>query len=364
MVRKSLYFINAWVDFACIGALSIGLYLLFRSAPQFPLPDVLNLAALLTLLCNWPHFSATSYRLYSSLDNIRQYPMTALAIPLLLIAAVIASLAWPDRVAPAFVHLFLLWSPYHYSGQSVGISLIYARRAGFNFGSIERRCLSGFIFGSFLLSVARQEIRPGTYTFYGINYPSLGLPPGMVAVLATLMWGCGIAFISRIGWIAFRARRLVPPIVLLPGIAQFVWFVPGIRLPSFSVFVPFFHGLQYLLIAWAMQLKETMDRRAIPPSTNYVKQETGRWGLLNLLGGVVLFWGLPRACALITGRALMLVAPVMVAAVQIHHFFVDGVIWKLRHPTVGTPLLVNLDQMLATDPSGVAARATRQHDGR
>jgi hypothetical protein len=30
--------------------------------------------------------------------------------------------------------------------------------------------------------------------------------------------------------------------------------------------------------------------------------------------------------------------PVVMAGVQIHHFFVDGVIWKIRNPRIGTLL--------------------------
>ena len=37
--------------------------------------------------------------------------------------------------------------------------------------------------------------------------------------------------------------------------------------------------------------------------------------------------------------------PIVITAVQIHHFFVDGVIWKLRNPSVGSPMLVNLEQL-------------------
>jgi len=43
---------------------------------------------------------------------------------------------------------------------------------------------------------------------------------------------------------------------------------------------------------------------------------------------------------------LALATGVLTAAVQIHHFFVDGVIWKLRNPRVANPLTVGWAPMV------------------
>ena len=43
------------------------------------------------------------------------------------------------------------------------------------------------------------------------------------------------------------------------------------------------------------------------------------------------------------GIPLDLSVAVIIAGVQIHHFFVDGVIWKLRNPRVANPLTVGWD---------------------
>ena len=142
----------------------------------------------------------------------------------------------------------------------------------------------------------------------------------------------------------------MPPIVLLPVVTQFVWFVPGADYPEFRTFVPALHGLQYLFIAWSMQLKEKMDREKITPSPQYVVGESLRWGVLNVVGGVLLFLLLPYATALAVGVGIGLAEAIVTAAVQLHHFFVDGVIWKLKRQTVVSPLLVNIDEMLHPVP--------------
>ena len=122
-------------------------------------------------------------------------------------------------------------------------------------------------------------------------------------------------------------------------------------MPAYSALIPFFHSLQYLLIAWAMQLRERREVGALAPDGRGVLSETGRWWILNVVGGALLFWALPEATrALGVPRAAA--GPVLFAAVQIHHFFVDGVIWKLRNPKVSAPLLVDLRDR---DPLGAVS---------
>jgi hypothetical protein len=343
---KRLYFVNAPVDFLLIGGASIIAFVLmslFYSRESTPL--VTTLVAQLLWLCNWPHFSASTYRLYHTRDNIRQYPVTALVIPFVVLAGVVAALLSPALVAPYFVKVFAIWSPYHFSGQTLGISLIYARRSGFKVGTWERLGLSGFIYGSFLSGTVRAEIGTNPTDYFGIPYRGLGLPEWTAQVTDATMWACGLLFaVLAVRW-CLRNRRPMPPMVLLPAAAQYIWFVQSVFWESFRDFVPFFHSLQYLLIAWSVQLKEKMDVDGIRPSRQFVLGETVRWGALNLVGGAILFFVIPHLVSW-TGLPLLFATGVVIAGVQIHHFFVDGVIWKLKNKKVASPLMVNLEDLL------------------
>jgi hypothetical protein len=352
-----LYFVNPLVDFACIGGASILTFAVLAAvyrAGAVQATWVWTAAAVLTWVCNYPHFAATNYRLYQSKQNVSQYPLTAFVVPPLLVVAMVFSFLMPNVVAPLFVKLFLLWSGYHYSGQSVGISLVYARRAGFALGRLERLALSGFVFGTYFLSVARWESGAGTLSYYGISYPTLHLPQYVSILAGNAMWMCGALFLLLVVNWCVANRRVLPPVVLLPAASQLLWFVVGAGDPNFNAFVPFFHSLQYLLIAWSMHLKERMDTRGIEPSKRYVARESLRWGALIVAVGGFLFWMLPHTLASSTGYGFQIAAPIVLAGVQIHHFFVDGVIWKLKNPKVSSPLLVNIEQLVR--PS--AAQAT------
>jgi hypothetical protein len=152
-------------------------------------------------------------------------------------------------------------------------------------------------------------------------------------------------------------RRLIPPIVLLPALTQYVWFVAGASLLSFTVFVPALHSLQYLLIAWSMQLREKLDRGRITPSPRYVASESLRFGLINFLGGAALFYALPQLMAELAAVNLYAATGIVIAGVQIHHFFVDGVIWKLKSKAVSSPLMGSFSELVRPAPAAIEERA-------
>jgi hypothetical protein len=360
--KRPLYFVNPLVDFALIGGLSIvtfvmlGLVSAGKGAPM-PRDAVWTIAAVLMWIINWPHFSATSYRLYHTRSNISQYPITALVIPVLLGMAVVGSFVSPQGVAPWLVKLFTIWSPYHFSAQSLGITLIYARRGGFMVTPRIRFALSGFIFGTFLVQTAITEAGQGLGTFYTVAYPTLGLPGWVPELMRIWMWASGAIFLYFVISESRKRGSLLPPIILLPAVTQFVWFYLGWRIPAFNEFVPFFHALQYILIAWVMQIGETLGAKAPADRRRFVVAESLRWAAFNVVGGVILFWVLPRAGGAF-GFTLPFATAVILSAVQIHHFFVDGVIWKLRNPKVASPLMSSVDNLIAgpaAQPS--AARA-------
>src|SRR5207302_1845440 len=73
------------------------------------------------------------------------------------------------------------------------------------------------------------------------------------------MWTGALVFAwFAIAW-CIAQKRPLPPIVLLPALTHFIWFVPGAGLKSFWVVIPLFHSLQYLLIALVMQFKLRTD---------------------------------------------------------------------------------------------------------
>ncbi|MEY2880257.1 MAG: hypothetical protein RLZZ15_2637, partial [Verrucomicrobiota bacterium] len=295
MRARPVYFVHPAADFLLPGGGS--LVLLAVAAAFFP-ADRTSLAIVigfqLSWVINWPHFSATSWRLYATRENIRQYPLTALLVPWLVAGAAAAALASPEIVAPAFVKLFWIWSPFHFSGQTVGVTVLYLRRAGIEATRGERRVLGLAVFSTMFALLARAEAAPQTHDYFGIRYPSLGLPAWIDMAARVYTGVMAVALLACFARWRQRAGGRVPLIVLVPAAAQYGWFVLGGAWPAFTEFVPLFHSLQYLLVAWSLQLKERKDREGRAGSAGFVWGETARWYLLNVAGGAALFWVLPR----------------------------------------------------------------------
>jgi hypothetical protein len=355
----SPYFVNLPVDFLLIGGASITLFLILPFvADGTRTANVVQIGMVLTWIGNWPHFAATNYRLYGARDHVRQYPVTAVAAPLIVLAGCVASFASPAVIAPYFVKLFLIWSPFHYCGQTLGISLIYGRRAGHRPASIERFFLAAFIYGTFLTRTLLAETSTRGSQYYGLQYPGFGIP--MWAYRAASLWtyACGAVFLVLLLRACLRERRSPSLMYLLPALTQYVWFyVAGAR-PGYSEFVPFFHGLQYLVIAWAMQLGEQADHERAIVTAGYVVGRSLRWYALIAAVGVVLFHVLPLVAAKGLDVSVPFATAIVLSAVQIHHFFVDGVIWKLKTASVVSPLLVNIPEMIRQEPIARPAVAT------
>lgn len=342
---KSIYFFNAPVDIFFAGGSSFLLFFLFMIFyTDARTPEVITAAVMLSWVINWPHFSMSTYRLYQNKANVQQYPITAYVIPLIVIGGTILAFAYPTMVAPYFVKLFMLWSPYHFSGQTIGITLIYAMRSGIRFNKWERLTLDSFVFGTYLLSTIRAEVSREGYQFYGVKYPSFAVPQWLATACEYGVWIALAAFATMVVLWCYKNKRIMPAIVVLPAATQYLWFVQGIYMPSFQEFVPMFHSLQYVLIAWGLQLKLKMDTKHIPPSKKYAVGESLRWFAINVAGGILLFYLLPKTGEVFGYTSVFSIA-VVYAAIQIHHFFVDGVIWKLKNRTVSHPLTMNISEV-------------------
>ncbi len=352
-------FVSPFWDFLAIGGISLLHYLLFRyfmptvTAMDAGLENLLGVsisgawvAAYLVWAVNHPHFSATSARLYRSRSLMMQFPVTALGIPVLVTVFALLAMAYPTIVAPWFTKLFMYWSSYHFSAQTLGVSVLYARRNGLTLTPLARRALAIFIFSTYLAPTLRAESYAEPSNYYGIILPLLGLPPFLWDVFQWILALSAVASVLLIARCAKTTHQRVSVLIFVPAVTQFVWFIPGGAIEGFREFVPAYHSLQYLFIAWIMQLREKQVERNLAPSRRYVRLETLRWLAVNVAGGVFLFYLLPTGAQQLGFAAEPFQTwGIVIAAVQIHHFFVDGVIWKLKNPAVGQPLMTDLDEL-------------------
>ena len=274
------------------------------------------------LFSNSAHFAGSTVRLYTKEGSWRQLPFVTMVLPLVMLVVLAAALVQP-LLGAGLVNVYLLWSPFHYASQTYGLSVMYACRAGRVPTLAERRllrasCLVPFLhtalggLGDFLVpswaagSPLVQAVRSGGQA-----------PVALVAValpLATLIY-------------LVRRERPVPLIVPVLLASNAAWLIFAGYSGAFAVaLVTVFHGVQYLAILCVFHAREGAARAL---DARPAWQRVGRFYLMCLALGYLLFQALPGGVEFLGATHAESVL-LVVAVINLHHFLVDGFIWKLR----------------------------------
>lgn len=328
------YLLGAWADFAVLGpGFTLGgSALLAALAAAGHLAVASTIAFALTLMFVGPHYAATYRRAFASAAILRAHPVVTVVAPLGLLAWAVAAVRWPHTAGLAFFATYVAWAGYHYSGQSLGLAMLYPLRQGARLQPREKRLVAFPLYLSWLISLlgllrVGVAARNPAYELTRAALASSPLPSWVLGAGALAIAGS----LSSVGLLAARRRRAGTPLprqVWAVVATQLLWFGIGLWNPFFNVvLVPVFHGAQYLAIT----------------SWHQTRGRSPAFFALYLL--TVLVLGLlinPGFAAL--GRAWGGEGPVVAAAVvaflNLHHFLMDGRIWRLRERKVAESFAV------------------------
>jgi Tfp pilus assembly protein PilF len=299
------------------------------------------------LLFNYPHFMATVYRAYHTHTEFAKYRVFTVHVALLLIlAGVVAHLWYP--LLPWIFTLYIFWSPWHYTGQNFGLLMMFARRSAISPTTAERRALRLAFVSSFVMLMLSFNTGPSSDQLI----LSLGLPakitlPLRITLAATFILATGWAFLSLKRRATMRA--LLPSMLL--ALTQFLWFllpaiielatsrdVPQTRYSSGILAV--LHSAQYLWITSYYQRKE-----ARAAGDTHWKFST--YLLTLVAGGIALFVPGPWIVSRLFHADFTASLLTFTALVNIHHFILDGALWKLRDTRIAA-LLLNTEARQST----------------
>jgi len=293
----------------------------------------------LALFFNYPHFMATVYRAYHTRQEFSKYRIFTVHVAILLgIAGVLAHLWY--SLLPWLFTLYICWSPWHYTGQNFGLLMMFTRRSGITPTEKERGALHQAFIASYVMLMLSFHTGPSGDALI----LSLGLPAKLtIPVRAAL----GLFFIVATVWaLAGMAKRcglrtIVAPMTL--AFTQFFWFllpsmvelisrseVPQTRYSS--GILALLHSAQYLWITSYYQKREA------------VAAGNSRWRfstyLLTLVaGGIALFIPGPWIVSRVFHADFAASFLTFTALVNIHHFILDGALWKLRDSRISSLLL-------------------------
>ena len=311
----------------------------------------------LALVCNYPHYMATIYRAYGR-DDRGAHRLYTHWLTGALIALGVAAHAWFPLV-PWLFTAYVMWSPWHYTGQNFGVLMMFLRRAGVDVSAEERRRLHLAFLASFIMLLAAFNTGASADPLV----LSLGLPPISARIMEA---GAGLTFLAG-GLAAFvplarRAprRALLAPLTLYS--TQALWFVlpvavnwmasidtPQTRYSSGMLAV--MHSAQYL---WITRYFAKRDAEQAARAGGW---SPWRYWATLLAGGAALFLPIPWLASY--GWHVDFTASIFIVAaiVNLHHFMIDGVVWKLRNPRVGR-VLVHADGAAADGAPAATGAAT------
>jgi len=293
----------------------------------------------LALFSNYPHFYATVYRIYGSRGELARYRHFALhATVLLVVAALLAHLV--PFVAPFLFTAYITWSPWHYSGQNFGIAMMFARRNGAQPTRADRNWLLTAFVASYLMVFVTLHSGVSAEPYV----VSLGIPNGVGQFMRILLFLLFVGAAVRSMMPLVRAsgvRALAAPLTIL--VTQFLWFcVPTFLEIAFDARIPrtsysasilaFMHGAQYLWITsyFTRREAERDEGRQWRPLVYYATL---------VVGGIALFLPGPWLVSSLFHRDFTSSFLIFTALVNIHHFVLDGVVWKLRDGRIASLLV-------------------------
>src|SRR6267154_3417254 len=294
----------------------------------------------LALFFNYPHYMATIYRAYHTQADFNRYRIFTVHITVLVALTVVVSHLWFSAL-PWIFTLYLSASPWHYSGQNYGLFMMFTRRGGAQPTAAVRRALYAAFILSYLILLLNFHTGPSADPlFVSLNVPqALTSKAQPVLLLAFSVCSCfGLyRLAAQIG-----LRKMTPSLTLFS--TQCAWFLaPSLLASLLRLEIPLsryssgvlavMHSAQYLWITsyYARREAAATPGRSWRPLTYFT---------ILIVGGIALFIPGPWLSSLVFHFDFTRSFLLFTALVNIHHFILDGAIWKLRDKRIAG-LLVN-----------------------
>ncbi len=347
------------------------------AGPQIRVHQALFVFPLLILLVSTPHYGATLVRVYEQRAERRRYYLFSVWLSLGVLGLFFTALFLP-WVASICVTVLFTWSPYHYMGQNYGIASLFLRKRNIEVSGNLRRVLKASFFLSFAMIVVSMNIdggqpvaTPRGYTAPKLEFLSLDIPAWTFFAVSALYLAtlAGALILLRR---AAPMRDLGPTLMLI--LSQALWFslplaairfgwFPGIEVlhlkerAYYFIWIGLAHGIQYLWITsyFARSSKPWSGVSSYWAKT--VLAGTSIWTLPVLLLAPIGLGGFLPVADYAPGYEAGF-ALIVAASVNIHHFMLDGVIWRLRNQRIAS-ILLRSDESSAAEDTNAEPRTRR-----
>lgn len=358
-IDRTRNFLSPGWDFLLVGGLSIVFFgvchIFFQQKDAQVTSSVSSAFFHFNFLVNWPHFLISYFLLYGDFRGSiaakkPSYLWVAIGVPTFLVGLTV--IAWQTtnldilRYFVVFMYITVVW---HYAKQTYGMAVVMSLRKGWAFSSFEKWGWRTHLLLVGIVNWMWSNSAMRTINYMGLDYQTYATPQAFY-YSAIGLWGfslLALAFFYIKKY--FREGKLLPVNALVAIVAFEVWWLPVFYNELFYAYmVPFFHSLQYLLIAVAFKyasvereypkgVKTVEDRKTF--FNNYVV-----YLVVVIVSGVFFFDTLPthldRVLPTFGGSTaeIQWFYIAIITGINIHHYFIDNVIWRKDNKAVGKAL--------------------------
>ncbi len=243
-----------------------------------------------------------------------------------------------DLLFTAAFNLMIFTVGWHYTKQVFGCMMVYAYFDRYTMTPAQRQLTKYALLSIWGMNFVYSNIG-GTqnsfsqFTYYSFDFPDLAAPISQAVVFAGL-----ILVVWKVFYANYRSTGQIPsPTLLAPFIALYIWWLPQTRQYEFYfLLTPLFHSLQYLAFVYKME-----DSRLRTMPHREVRATVVVAGLI--LAGWMAFEFVPNsmdnALGTFTAWKMFFFFTAAMLFINIHHYFIDNVLWRFKDPQVRAYLL-------------------------
>lgn len=242
------------------------------------------------------------------------------------------------------IELMFFLVGWHYVKQGFGILTVFSARRGFRFDPLERKAVLAHCFAGWAYAWASPAAPGKNVQEKGVVYLALAHPPWLEQVTRIAFGLSAIALIAALarGW---RKGKQLPPFAPLMAflVSIWLWTVYSSVDPLMLYLIPALHSIQYLYVVWLLKRNEARAAEGPPLFGRPVALRLGMLAASAVGLAWILFRGAP---SILDGRLVLTSSafeatsglgntPYLAAVfvfVNIHHYFMDTVLWRRENP--------------------------------
>jgi hypothetical protein len=307
---------------------------------------------------NFPHFAFSYQIIYQGLakklTNLEtpkvfrfRLFLSSIIVPILLVVLLTYAFVSADKNMLGYMaNAMFFFVGWHYVKQGFGMLMVISAKNKFYFSNKERKFLLLHTYMAWLTSWSLFNISNSDgQLLHGIFFQAVKLPNFIFVLLLYSFLISLIALVYHMV-VAVIKHKTLPPVNAIIGYisAVYIWTVMvPVFSPEYFLFIPAFHSLQYMIFVCKYKKVDYQKNNNI--ASNSWLKNSNIFNQFNIfvLSGVILgalgFFYIPYSLDSIIYLDYNIFGPTFfffcaIIFINIHHYFIDNVIWRRENGNV------------------------------